>query len=140
MRYRTVVYAGLPHEADRDAELGGHRVPSGTVLMVNVYGIHKDPRFWDTPEVFLPERFLSQPNGSPAAAPSSPAYLPFGAGHRRCAGAGLAEVIVWLFVTRMLRRLSFRTSEGLLSEDEVLGTYLQPKSYALLATRHKAFT
>ena len=85
-------------------------------------------------------RGVSEPNGSPAAAPSSPAYLPFGAGCHRCAGAGLAEVIVWLFVTRMLRRLSFRTSEGLQSEYEVLGTYLQPKSYALLATRRKAFT
>jgi len=35
-------------------------VPSGTVLHLNIYDIHRDPNFWPNPDVFDPDRFLSE--------------------------------------------------------------------------------
>lgn len=34
----------------------GHEIPAGIEVMINIYLIHRDPRFWDDPEDFRPER------------------------------------------------------------------------------------
>ena len=136
MRYRTIGPLGLPHRASEDTEIGGYLIPAGTQVLGNIYSIHHDPRYWDSPNEFIPERFLPQEDGSMSPAMTSPAYIPFGTGHRRCPGRRFAETTVWLHITRMLHRLRFDTAEGkALSEDEVFGLAISPKPYSLRATR-----
>ena len=136
MRYRTIGPLGLPHKASEDAEVGGYLIPAGTQVLGNIYSIHHDPRYWDSPDEFIPERFLPQEDGSMSPALTSRAYLPFGTGHRRCPGRRFAETTIWLHITRMLHRLRFETPNGQpLTEDEVFGLAISPKPYALKATR-----
>ena len=136
MRYRTIGPLGLPHRASEDTELGGYRIPAGTQVLGNIYSIHHDPQYWDSPDEFIPERFLPLEDGSMSPALTSRAYLPFGTGHRRCPGRRLAETTVWLHITRMLHRLHFETPEGgPITEDEVFGLAISPKPYSLKATR-----
>ena len=136
MRYRTIGPFGLPHKASEDTEVGGYLVPAGTQVLGNIYSIHHDPQYWDSPNEFIPERFLPQEDGSMSPALTSPAYLPFGTGHRRCPGRRFAETTVWMHVTRLLHRLRFETPEGNpLTEDEAFGLAISPKPYALKATR-----
>ena len=136
MRYRTIGPLGLPHKASEDTEIGGYLVPAGTQVLGNIYSVHHDPRYWDSPEEFRPERFLPQEDGSMSPALTSPAYLPFGTGHRRCPGRRFAETTVWLHITRMLHKLRFETPDGSpLSEDEVFGLAISPKPYSLRAAR-----
>ena len=136
MRYRTIGPLGLPHKASEDTEIGGYLVPAGTQVLGNIYSIHHDPRYWDSPNEFIPDRFLPQKDGSMSPALTSPAYLPFGTGHRRCPGRRFAETTVWLHITRMLHRLRFETPEGVpLTEDEMFGLAISPKPYSLRATR-----
>lgn len=107
-------------------------------MLGNIYSIHHDPRFWDSPDDFIPERFLPQADGSPATALTGNAFIPFGTGHRRCPGRRFAETTVWLHLTRMLHRLRFETPDGKrLSEDEVFGLAISPKPYALRAERRR---
>jgi cytochrome P450 len=40
-----------------DTELGGYRIPAGACVAISVYVTHRDPRFFEDPEVFRPERF-----------------------------------------------------------------------------------
>lgn len=134
--YRTISPVGVAHRASRDAEVGGFRIPAGTGVLSNLYDIHHDPRFWDSPHEFIPERFLPQADGSPAAALSGEAFIPFAVGHRRCTGEGLAGIEVWLYITRLLHQLHFKTPGDVpLPEDEVPGLTISPKPYALKATR-----
>ena len=35
---------------------GGHAIPKGTTVMMNVYSMHFDPREWKDPENFCPGR------------------------------------------------------------------------------------
>ncbi len=136
MRYRTIGALGLPHKAAEDSESGGYLIPSGTQVLGNIYSIHHDPRYWDSPDEFIPERFLPEPDGSMSPALTSVGYLPFGTGHRRCPGRRFAETTVWVHITRMLHRLRFETPDGNpLSEDEVFGLAISPKPYSLKATR-----
>ena len=132
MRYRTIGPLGLPHRAAEDTEVGGYLVRAGTQVLGNIYSIHHDPRYWDSPDEFIPERFLPQADGSMSPAMTSPAYLPFGTGHRRCPGRRFAETTVWMHITRMLHRLRFETPDGRpITEDEVFGLAISPKPYSL---------
>ena len=136
MRYRTIGPLGLPHKASEDTEIGGYRIPAGAQVLGNVYSIHHDPRYWDSPHEFIPERFLPQADGSPSAAFTGIAYTPFGTGHRRCPGRRFAETTVWLHVTRILHRLRLETPDGgLLPEDEVFGLAISPRPYSLRVGR-----
>ena len=136
MRYRTIGPLGVPHKASQDTEIGGYRIPAGAQVLGNVYSIHHDPRHWEAPHEFIPERFLPQADGAMPAAMTGPAYLPFGTGHRRCPGRRFAETTVWLHITRMLHRLQLETPDGTpLPEDEVFGLAIAPRPYTLRAAR-----
>ena len=136
MRYRTIGPLGVPHKASQDTEIGGYRIPAGAQVLGNVYSIHHDPRYWDSPHEFIPERFIPQADGAMPAALTSPSYIPFGTGHRRCPGRRFAETTVWLHITRMLHKLRLETPDGAaLPEDEVFGLAISPRPYSLRASR-----
>lgn len=46
-----------------------------------------DPKLWDEPQAFKPERFLS-------ISPSDPKYMPFSAGPRVCTSSSLSAIMV----------------------------------------------
>uniref|UniRef100_A0A0E0ACC6 Cytochrome P450 n=1 Tax=Oryza glumipatula TaxID=40148 RepID=A0A0E0ACC6_9ORYZ len=87
----------LPRECREQCKVLGYDVPRGTHVLVNVWAIGRDPRYWPggSPEEFRPERFG---DGEPAAAldfkGTDYELLPFGAGRRMCPGLafGLANV------------------------------------------------
>jgi cytochrome P450 len=76
--------------------LGSRTVDVGTLCLVSPALLHRDPRSWDEPERFRPDRWLRREPGEAArfdaTAPGQPrgAYLPFGAGPRKCIGEQFA--------------------------------------------------
>jgi cytochrome P450 len=74
--------------AAADHEVGGVPVPAGTLVVVSQYLLHRDPRFFQNPLAFHPERW------DPVRQHPRPklAYFPFGAGPRSCIGQGFAIV------------------------------------------------
>ncbi|GJM99181.1 hypothetical protein PR202_ga16262 [Eleusine coracana subsp. coracana] len=77
----------LPRMAADDCEVAGYRIPKGSELLVNVWGIARDPALWPDPLEFRPARFL--PGGSHENVDVKGAHfqlIPFGAGRRICAG------------------------------------------------------
>jgi len=68
--------------AVEDIEVEGHRVEAGTMLIVGIYAIQRDPTLWKRPLEFDPDRFDAEnSNGRDRWQ-----YLPFGAGPRSCIG------------------------------------------------------
>ena len=136
MRYRTVGPLGLPHKATEDVEFEGYLIPRDAQVLGNIYAIHNDPRFWDSPDEFIPERFLFSEDGTPQPALTSGAFMPFGTGRRGCPGQGLAEIVIWLQACRLLHRYKFTPrGSGSLSEEEVFGLAVGPRPFALDITR-----
>ncbi|XP_026102999.1 steroid 17-alpha-hydroxylase/17,20 lyase-like [Carassius auratus] len=135
MRIRPVSPILIPHVAMQDTSLGGHSVPKGTRVLVNMWAIHHDPKHWDEPEQFRPKRFLD--SSGRRATPSS--FLPFGAGPRVCVGESLARIELFLFASRLLQRFHFSVPPGA-SLPELqgrLGVVLQPQSYRVtVSPRH----
>lgn len=69
-----------------DVEIGGYRIPAGTIVMMSPWVVQRDARFWPDPLRFDPGRWTP---GAEAARHRF-AYFPFGAGPRKCIGEGFA--------------------------------------------------
>ena len=85
---------GLGREAIDDCEIGGYRVPAGTQVFMFQWATQRDPRFYDEPLAFRPERWTED---FVERLPKY-AYFPFGGGPRVCIGASFAmmEIVLCL--------------------------------------------
>ncbi|XP_058080523.1 cytochrome P450 81Q32-like [Magnolia sinica] len=88
----------VPHESSEESIIGGFNVPRGTMLLVNVWAIHRDPKLWVDPLDFKPERF----QGSEGVKEGLK-FIPFGHGRRVCPGAGLAVRMVSLALGTLIQ-------------------------------------
>lgn len=100
--------------------IGSHRVPAGTPVLIDAWGVHHDPERYPEPERFRPERFLD--GGGPA--PYS--WLPFGGGARRCVGAALAELEIRVALETMLSRVDLEPADAELAPPARRGITIVP--------------
>ncbi|KAL4202598.1 hypothetical protein AMTRI_Chr02g264440 [Amborella trichopoda] len=93
----------------QDTELrSGLLVPKGSMAMVNMWAIMRDPHMWDLPERFEPKRFLTEISGRVMDVKGSDTRVaPFGAGRRVCPGREVAMESVSLWVGEMFRRFEW---------------------------------
>jgi cytochrome P450 len=90
--------------AINDYEVGGYRVPAGSLVLLSQYVMHRDSRYYPDPTRFDPERW------TPLARESRPqyAYFPFGGGTRRCIGEGFAWMEGILLIATLARHWRLR--------------------------------
>jgi enediyne biosynthesis protein E7 len=91
---------GIPRDPVHDDVIGGYRIPAGSTVTISTYLIHRNPRLWDDPDGFDPDRF------GPDQPPRHQfAYLPFGAGGRKCIGGAFAMMEGTLAITMIAQAL-----------------------------------
>lgn len=99
---------GLPYYSRDSFEsqvLGGYHIPAGSMILCSPYAVQNDPRIWDDPSAFKPERWE---DGSAA----KHAYLQFGIGERRCLGVNVANFEGVLFLAKALSKYTFEAPPG----------------------------
>ncbi len=90
----------LGREPIQDTVIGGYRVPKGLNLWMPQWVIHRDPRWFDDPTAYRPERWA---DGLAKRLPRY-AYFPFGGGPRICIGAQFAMMEAVLLLATLARR------------------------------------
>ncbi|KAD1781288.1 hypothetical protein E3N88_42294 [Mikania micrantha] len=121
----------LPHESSKDCVVGGYNIPRGTMLFVNVWAIQNDPNIWESPDMFVPDRFEGKE--SLTKMKDGLIILPFGSGRRRCPGENLALRIVGLALASLIQCFDWEhDGEGLVDMSES-GGFTAPKAQPLVA-------
>ncbi|EZA52300.1 Cytochrome P450 3A6 [Ooceraea biroi] len=88
-------------------------LPDGCYVMVPIYAIHRNPKYWDHPNEFIPERFAPENSLNH----NRDAYLPFGSGIRSCPGQAYMFLCVGLIVVNLMRRFRFATTANMKDVD-----------------------
>ena len=104
MRLYPVVFT-QPRECLRDDVIEGFAFKRGDLILLSVYGIHRDPSSWPDPERFDPERF------APGRAWPRQAYMPFGHGPHMCLGNNFALYEMLVLLTMIGRRFALSLAE-----------------------------
>jgi cytochrome P450 len=103
MRLYPPVYM-IAREVARPIVVGGYRLPRRAQVHVPVYAIHRDSRWFDRPDEFLPERFDREVSLS--RRPYT--YIPFGVGRRNCVGKKMGYEQCVLVLATLLAEYSWR--------------------------------
>ena len=103
----------LPRMAAEECEVAGYRIPKACELLVNVWGIARDPALWPDPLEFRPARFL--PGGSHSDVDVKGGdfgLIPFGAGRRICAGLSWGLRMVTLTSATLVHAFDWELPAG----------------------------
>jgi cytochrome P450 len=104
--------------------LGGYEIPAGANVLLPLYLLHRDGRFWKDPEAFWPERFAPEHE---AERPRF-SYMPFAAGPRHCIGETFAlyEMLMHLYKVARRYRLTYVPDKPLELEAQINLRTLHP--------------
>ncbi|MEZ4671956.1 MAG: cytochrome P450 [Anaerolineae bacterium] len=105
-----------------DLQIGGYTIPKGSLIFLSPYVMHRDPRYFDNPSAFIPERWA---DGLEKRIPRY-AYFPFGGGPRVCIGNQFALMEAKLVLATIAGRYSLSLASSKAVELDPLVT-LRPK-------------
>ncbi|WND01992.1 cytochrome P450 [Temperatibacter marinus] len=123
--YAPVPY--FPRESTKPTQIRTHNLKKGSQITVNAYFIHRNTRWWDQPDHFIPSRFLEE-GGCPE---NKLAFIPFSAGPRICPGANFATVEATLILASLFKEYSLTLEEDFAVEPFAQLT-LKPKKGILM--------
>jgi cytochrome P450 len=92
----------ISRESTEPFHLGSYDFPAGTTIFICPWVLHRDPRHFENPEAFRPERWM----GNLARELPRFAYMPFGGGPRICIGQRFALNEAMIVLSTMAQRFS----------------------------------
>ena len=84
-----------------DLVIRGYNVPKGTLFMWQANILGRDPKYFDNPDEFMPERWLNPESKKKIHAFTT---LPFSYGPRMCIGKRFAELEIQVLMYKILKR------------------------------------
>lgn len=103
-------------ESTKKCSIAGYEIPPKTQVFTNLWAIGKDPKHWDNPLEFRPERFVSKENESAKTCEVDVRgqhyeLLPFGSGRRGCPGTSLALKVAHTTLAAMIQCFEWKVEE-----------------------------
>ncbi|TXG58870.1 hypothetical protein EZV62_016699 [Acer yangbiense] len=119
-------YLVLPHAVTEDVELGGYTIPKNATINFTLAEMAWDPKVWEDPMAFKPERFLNGGDGTDhddhgdkkirevfdITGSREIKMMPFGVGRRICPAVGLAMLHLEYFVANLVWSFEWKAVEG----------------------------
>jgi cytochrome P450 len=120
LRLYPAAPAVTPRLVTKNTKLNGFHIPEGAIFLINIFNIHRHPKYWDDPETFDPERWAEGENLKHRLA-----YMPFGAGPRKCIGNNLAMMEGQLLLAMVLQKFELRLAQDKVELEQAIT--LRPK-------------
>ncbi|HWK31650.1 MAG TPA: cytochrome P450 [Terriglobales bacterium] len=98
---------GLGRQALEEHSFDDVKVETGNMVICSQWVMQRDRRYWESPEEFRPERWLTEDKSRPRFT-----YFPFGAGPRQCIGESFAWTEGVLLLATLARRFQLRLRPG----------------------------
>jgi cytochrome P450 len=130
LRLYPPVWQILRHAA-RDTQIAGHKIRTGTQVLMSQWVLQRDARFFEEAEKFLPERWANPHEEWKVS------YFPFGAGPRACFGERLSFLTVKLVLAVLARKFRLHLVPGQVVKP-LPAFALRPSGSALMEARNWA--
>ncbi|CAM9002107.1 unnamed protein product [Rhodiola kirilowii] len=104
----------LPKQTTANTQVLGYHIKAGTRVYINAWAIGRDPKTWEKPDKFSPERFKDSPIDYKG---QNFELIPFGGGRRMCPGINMGMSTVQLSLANMLFSFDWKLPEGMTRED-----------------------
>lgn len=88
-----------------DDSLSQFKIKKNTLIGVSFYELHRNPKYWNNPDEFIPERFLGEQKKE-----SMQYFYPFGAGPRMCIGTGFAIYEMCLTISQIVKKYTIKSN------------------------------
>lgn len=108
----------IPRQCREECKIGGYSIPLKTRLIINVWSLGRDPKYWKDPDTFLPERFE---DNSPDLLGHDFEFLPFGSGRRICPGLNFGLANVQFPLAQLLYNFDWKLPNGMKPTDVDMG-------------------
>ncbi|WP_265108118.1 cytochrome P450 [Halosolutus halophilus] len=99
---------GIVREPVKPDIIGGYEIPAGATIRMHQWVVHRDPRWYDDPLAFRPERWTDEMESDLPKL----AYFPFGAGPRRCIGDRFAMLEARLILATIYQQYHLELVPG----------------------------
>ncbi|KAI7750522.1 hypothetical protein M8C21_027950 [Ambrosia artemisiifolia] len=109
LRLYPVVPFLVPRESRDRCVIDGYEIPKKTLVYVNAFAVGRDPKCWERPEVFEPERFMDSNIDYKG---TDFEFIPFGSGRRRCPGMWLGAATVEVTLSNLIYSFDWELPEG----------------------------
>lgn len=97
------------HVPEGGAEICGQYIPGGTIVGVNAWVAHHDPKVFLNTDQFIPKRWTDSCNGKKAEMERS--FFAFGARPRTCNGRNITFIEIQKVITQLLRQYEVTLTE-----------------------------
>jgi len=109
LRYGSILVTNVQREAVKDTHIGEYFIPKGTNVVTANVTMHYDPKYWENPEEFNPDRFVTAEGKFHAP---KEGFFAFGSGRRQCVGELLARMEYFLYSAALIQNFRIRVPEG----------------------------
>ncbi|KAI4321040.1 hypothetical protein MLD38_034463 [Melastoma candidum] len=110
LRLHPVAAFNVPHVAMSDTTIAGYFIPKGSQVLVSRIGLGRNPKVWDEPLKFNPERHLGDGCAELTLAEPELRFLSFSTGRRGCPGAYLGTLMTVMLLARLVQGFSWENS------------------------------
>ncbi|KAM7496362.1 hypothetical protein LguiA_020776 [Lonicera macranthoides] len=108
-RLHPIAPFNIPHVAMSDTTVAGYFIPKGSHVLLSRPGLGRNPRIWDDPLTFNPERHLRDDGSEVALTDAELRLLSFSTGRRGCAGVLLGSTMTTMLLARLLQGFTWST-------------------------------
>ncbi|OMO90061.1 Cytochrome P450 [Corchorus olitorius] len=112
-RIHPIAPFNLPHVSNADATVAGYFIPKGSHLLLSRSGLGRNPKVWDEPLTFKPERHLKEGSSSKVDLTEQELrFISFSTGRRGCMGVALGTELTVMLLARLIQGFTWNVPPG----------------------------